>query len=58
MEKEIKELIRLLKNGAYDVEILHDRYDRLLERFVLYYDESLLPIMEELIFLEKDFWYA
>lgn len=58
MKQEILDLIDTIANTNYDNEGVHGFYDSLLERFILNYDPELLPLMKQLIELEKDFWYA
>lgn len=58
MKEKIEELLKTIKAGRYDNENTHVEYDSLLEEFILNYDESLLPLMKELIEAEKEFWYA
>lgn len=58
MEQEIRDMINVISSGRYDNEAVHGDYDALLEKFILYYDESLVPLMKKLMELEKDFWYA
>jgi hypothetical protein len=58
MKERILSLIKSLKDGGYDQEIAHAEYDKLLEDFILRFDANLLPLMHELIALEKEFWYA
>lgn len=58
MKEKIEAMIAIIKSGTYDNEIIHCEYDSLLENFILNYNESLLPLMKELITLEKEFWYA
>lgn len=58
MKERILVMIEEIKSGFYDQEIMHGSYDTLLEEFILNYDESLLSLMQQLIVLPKEFWYA
>lgn len=58
MKERIENLLNQYKSRVYDTEIAHGMYDEILQDFVLNYDESLLPIIKELIEVEKDLWYA
>lgn len=58
MEERIKSLLEIIQSKKYDSEIAHGQYDDLLEKFILNYDVSLVPLMKKLIEAEKDFWYA
>jgi uncharacterized protein YdcH (DUF465 family) len=58
MEQEIRDMIKVLKSNDYDQERLHGEYDELLEKFILNYNEDLVPLMKVLIELEKHFWWA
>jgi hypothetical protein len=58
MEQKIKALLEIFSKEGYDREEIHIQYDDLLEKFILNYDESLIPLMKELIEAEKYFWYA
>jgi hypothetical protein len=58
MKKKIEDMISTLRTDNYDNEIVHSQYDDLLEEFILNYDFNLMPLMQELISLDKEFWYA
>lgn len=58
MKERIEDMIRTISSGKYCNEATHAAYDNLLEDFILEYDAELMPLMKELISLEKDFWYA
>lgn len=51
-------MIDLFNSGNYDQEEAHVHYDQLLQEFILKFDKKLLPLMKELIMIDKDFWYA
>lgn len=59
MEERIRLMIYTLQTGDFlDREELHMQYDKLLEEFILNYDERLVHLMKELVTTEKHFWYA
>lgn len=58
MKEKIEAMISLIKSGRYDNEEVHVEYDALLHEFILNYSPDLLPLMTELLKINKDFWYA
>lgn len=58
LKEKAEKLLAELKSGRYDNEGAHGEYEEILERFAMNYDESLLPIIQQLIVQEKVFWYA
>lgn len=59
MKERIKDMIHILRMDDFeDREQVHIDYDKLLEELLLNYDEKLFPLIKELIYTEKHFWYA
>lgn len=58
MKERIEQMIKVIKSNVYDPEAIHGDYDKLLQEFILNYDAELLPLVKELIELQKEFWYA
>lgn len=60
-DEEVVFLIKVLTETNYDNEGAHCRYDDILERYCLYPDLTLAPLMEQLICKVRpkvEFWYA
>lgn len=58
LKKYAQDTLETIKRGGYDQEVTHGDYDSILEEFILNPCPSILPIVKELISIEKDFWYA
>lgn len=61
MRERIEKLIKLISSGRYDSEQTHVDYEALLEEFINSFseqDDINVELMQHLISLPKDFWYA